>query len=121
LKCEQFRPGEKVITIVDYEGTPSGSVGIIASRWIGTAYAVRLAGGTFRWTNSSELNSMDPSHHILEVGDIGIITTSEHQNFFAKLGEMYQVYKVAHDVDYYGVIINNEKRWFGGFQLAYDI
>ena len=118
VRYEQFWPGDRVITIVDYEGIPSGTVGTIASRWMGTAYAVRLPDGTFQWINNSELSSMDPNRHYLREGDIGIVTSSTHQNNFAQLGDIYQVYKVAHEVDYYGVIIDNELRWLGGFQLA---
>lgn len=121
MRYKQFWPGDRVITMVDYEGIPSGTVGTIASRWISTAYAVRLPDGSFRWTNSSELSSMDPSRHYLREGDIGIVTASDHHNFFAKQGDMYRVYKVAYDVDYYGVVINNQVRWFGGFQLAKNI
>ena len=119
MRHKQFWPGDKVITVVDYEGIPSGSVGTVASRWVGTAYLVRLPDGTFRWTNSSELSSMKPDRHDLQEGDTGLVVSSiTHHNFFAKPGDMYPVYKVASDVDYYGVQIDNGIRWFGGFQLA---
>ena len=118
VRSEQFWPGDKVITLVDYEGTPSGTVGTVVSRWIGTTYAVRLPDGTFRWTNANELSSMDPDSHRLKAGDIGIVTSRTHQNDFARPGDLYQVYKVVDDMDYYGVVIDNEIKWFGGFQLA---
>ena len=119
MRYKPFWPGDKVITIVDYEGIPSGTAGTIASRWAGTVYVVRLPDGTFRWLNDSELGSLNPSRpDRLEVGDIGVVTSDKHQHDFAKVGDMFQVYKVANDVDYYGVFIDDELRWLGGFQLA---
>jgi len=52
---------------------------------------------------------------------MGVVTSDRHQHDFAKIGDMFQVYKVADDVDYYGVFIGEELRWLGGFQLAKDI
>lgn len=79
---------------------------------------VRLPDGSFRWLNSSELSSLNPSQHNLKVGDIGVISSEEHQHNFAKLGDKFQVVKVSYDVDYYKVMINGEPHWFGGFQLG---
>jgi hypothetical protein len=118
VRYRQFRPGDNVITIVDYEGTPSGSVGTVASKWEGIAYVVRAVDGTFHWINNTELSSIDPNRYYLKEGDVGIVTSNNHQNTFAKLGDMYRVYKVVDDVDYYGVIVDNQLRWLGGFQLA---
>jgi hypothetical protein len=64
------------------------------------------------------LGSNDPNHaYRLEEGEIGVVVSDAYQNF-AKEGEKYKVYKVAYDVDYYGVFIGDVLHWFGGFQLA---
>jgi hypothetical protein len=118
VRYKQFWPGDKVMTIVDYAGVPSGSVGKIASRWLGTVYLVRATDGTFRWINSSAFRSIDPHRHDLKAGDMGRVTLNEHRYDFAKVGDILQVVKVAYDVDYYGIFIDDELNWFGGFQLA---
>lgn len=118
MRYKLFFPGDKVITIVEYDGVPSGAIGKIASRWAGTVYVVRLADGTFRWLSDRAFASTDPSHsQRLEEGDMGVVTSDKRQHF-AKVGELFQVYKVAYDLDYYGVIFNDELHWLGGFQLA---
>lgn len=118
MRSEQFWPGTKVMTLVDYNGVPSGTPGTIASRWLGTGYAVRISDGTFRWLSSSEFSSIDPSRHNLKVGDIGVVTSDKFQHKYANVGDVFQVVKVLEDVDYYGVQVNDAFQWFGGFQLA---
>jgi len=118
VRYKQFWPGDKVMTIVDYNGIPSGTAGEIASRWAGTAYVVRLPDGKFEWLDSRELGHLEPSNlYPLKEGDIGVVTSDKRQSF-AKVGDKLEVVKVAYDVDYYGFLINNELRWVGGFQLA---
>ncbi len=122
MRYRQFYPGDKVITIVDYEGVPSGSVGEVISKWAGTAYSVRLPNGTFRWLDSSEFGSTDPNrNYALQEGDIGVLTSGEHQHDFAKVGDMFKVYKVAYDSDYYKVMMDGKPYWLSGFQLAPNI
>lgn len=118
MRSERFWPGDKVMTLVEYNGIPSGTIGTIASRWMGTGYAVRLQDGTFRWLSSSEFSSTDPSRHNLQVGDVGVMTSDKFHHDFAKVGDLFQVVKVLEDVDYYQVNINKVLYWFGGFQLA---
>lgn len=122
MRYKQFWPGDYVITIVDYNGTPSGSTGKVISRWIGTAYVIRLPDGSFRWLNSSEFDSPNPNKSFrLEEGDIGVLTSNERQHDFAEVGDMFQVMKVVYDVDYYEVLIKDKTKWYGGFQLAKNI
>lgn len=118
MRSERFWPGDKVMTLVEYNNVPSGTIGIIASRWMGTGYAVRLPDGTFGWLSSSEFSSIDPSRHTLQVGDVGVVTSDKFHHDFANVGDLFQVVKVLEDVDYYQVNINKELQWFGGFQLA---
>ena len=117
MMYKQFFPGDTVITIVESGGVPSGTVGRVASRWAGTGYSIRLSDGSFRWLNDRDFASTDPTRHRMEVGDIGVVTSDKYQDF-AEVGEIFQIYKVAYDVDYYGVLINDDLKWFGGFQLA---
>lgn len=122
MRYAPFFPGDEVVTLIDYEGVPSGTVGIVESRWGGTSYAVRLPDGTFRWLASSEFGSSDPAKDFsLKEGDMGNVTSDEHHHNFAKVGDAFKVYKVLYDVDHYGVKINNDIKWFGGFVLAKDI
>jgi len=118
VNYKRFYPGDEVITIVDYRGVPAGTVGTVASKWSGTAYVVRAADGKFRWINSTSLNSINPSDTDLKVGDIGVASKTAREFDFAEPGDLFKVYKVVDDVDYYGVLIGNEIKWFGGFQLA---
>jgi hypothetical protein len=117
MRYKQFFPGDKVITIVEYDGVPSGAVGKIATRWAGTAYLVRMADGTFRWLTDRAFASTDPSRYFLEEGDRGVVISDSYQDF-AQVGDSYIVYKIIYDVDYYGVLFDDELKWFGGFQLA---
>lgn len=118
VRSEQFWPGEKVITLVQHEYFPSGTQGTIASRWLGTIYAVRLPNGNFHWMDSSELSSINPNRHNIAVGDIAEVSSDRHKHKFVKLGDLVQVVKVMEDADYYGVMINNELHWLTGFELA---
>lgn len=119
MRYKEFWPGDKVMTIVEYNGVPSGSVGKIASRWEGTAYLIRLHDDSFRWLSDRSFAPTDQSQKRVEEGEYGIVTSDKRQNF-AKVGETFQVIKVADSVDYYGVFIDDEEdlKWFGGFQLA---
>lgn len=118
MRYKTFYPGDKVLTIVDYCRVPMGTAGTIASKYAGTAYVVRLADGTFRYLSDRSLASPDPSrHYALVAGDIGVIISEAYQDF-ARVGDLLQVFKVAYDVDYYGVLINGNLHWLGGFQLA---
>ncbi len=109
-----------MITIIDFEGIPSGTVGTISSKWSGTAYVVQVADGSFEWLSSSEFNSDDPNKgFILEEGDFGVVTSGAHHHDHARVGDRFKVYKVIHDVDHYGIYFNNELKWYGGgFQLV---
>lgn len=118
MRYEQFYPGDKVITMVGYDGLPVGSVGKVISRWSGTAYSVKISDGTFRWLSDYEVSLTDPDRQKVTVGDVIVVTLDDHQHTYAKLGEKFTVSKVAYDVDYYKVMINNEPHWLGGFQLA---
>jgi len=118
LRYKEFWPGEKVMTIEEHEGIPSGTAGVVVSRWKGMAYVVRLPDGTFEWLNSSEFGSMDPDFHYLKEGDIGVVTSNSNHRDFAKVGDTFQVVKVVESVDYYGVIFDDELYFFGGFRLA---
>lgn len=108
-----------MITIVEYDGVPAGTIGRIHTKWAGTAYAVRIRDGTFRWLDSMELHSTDPNNpYELKEGDTGVVISNEHGHDYAKVKDLFEVVKVAHDVDYYEVEIGNEVNRFGGFQLA---
>jgi len=117
MKYKPFWPGDKIITIVDYDGIPSGTMGTIASRWSGIVYLIRIADGTFRWISDRSFAPVGPPRESLQEGEFGVVTSDERQKF-AKVGETYKVFKVLNPVDYYGVFIDDELRWFGGFQLA---
>jgi hypothetical protein len=89
---------------------------------MGTAYVARLPDDKFVWLNSNEFGSHDPSiSYKVEEGYVGEVISDQHHHDFAKVGERFKVFKVAYDVDYYGVLIDNRIRWFTGFQLARDI
>lgn len=119
MRYKPFYPGDKVMTILDYEDIPSGTVGTVSTKWSGTAYVVKVADGTFQWLISSEFGSEDPSKaSSLEEGDVGVVTSDEHHHEYAKIGDRFTVYKVVYDVDYYGIMFNNELRWYGGFQIV---
>jgi len=119
MRYKEFWPGDKIITIVAYNGVPSGSAGKIASRWEGTAYNIRLPDGTFRWLSDRSFASTNPNEKKIQEGEFGVVTSDKRQSF-AQVGEKFQVFKVADNVDYYGVFIDGEDelKWFGGFQLA---
>lgn len=117
MRYAQFYPQDKVITIVDYNGIPSGSIGQVGSRFMGTVYLVRLPDGTFRWLSDKSFAPIDQSAQRIGEGDLGVVTSDKRQNF-AKIGDILKVFKVAYDVDYYGVLFNGETHWLGGFQLA---
>jgi hypothetical protein len=117
MQYKQFWPWNKVMIIVDYDGIPSGTVGIIDSRWMGTVYLLRLPDGTFRWLSDRSFAPTDPSRHRLEEGEFGVVISEERQNF-AKVGDLLQVIKVIYGIDYYGVFFGNELKWLLGFQLA---
>lgn len=106
------------MTLANHEEYEVGTVGTIASRWIGTIYAVKLPNGEFHWLDSSEIGTTDPTRHRLSVGDIAIITSDKHQYQMAKKGDLVQIIKIIEDADYYGVIINGELHWLAGFELA---
>lgn len=106
------------MTLVSHEDMEIGTVGTIASRWIGTLYAVKLPNGEFHWLDSSEIGSINPTQHRLRVGDIAVITSDKHQHPMAKMGDLVQVIKIIEDADYYGVILNGELHWLAGFELA---
>jgi len=119
VRYDIFHPGDKVITLVDYEGIPSGTTGTISTRWSGTAYVVVLPDGTFQWLNSNEFSSTDPSDpYKLEKGDIGVVTSDKHRHALVNVGDTFEVIKVVYDLDHYGVFFNGELKWFGGFQLG---
>lgn len=118
LRYDQFYPEDKVITIVEYNGVPIGSVGRITSRWAGTAYTVKISDGTFRWLSDHEVGLIDSDRHKIIAGDTIVVTKDEHQHNFAKIGDKFKVTKVAYDVDNYKVMIGGKPHWFGGFQLA---
>jgi hypothetical protein len=119
MRYKPFYQGNKVVLIADHEGIPSGTVGTVVSKWAGTAYVVRISDGSFRWLSGSEFSSQDPNRNFrLEEGDYGIVTSDHHNHDFAKVGDSFEVFKVAHDMDHYGVLINNEVKWIGGFVLA---
>ena len=117
VRYEQFYPEDKVITIVEYDGVPSGTIGRIESRWMGTSYVVRLPDGSFRWLSDRSFAPADQTAKKIEVGDVGVVTSDSRQNF-AKQGDMLKVFKIAYDVDYYGINFGGEFHWLGGFQLA---
>lgn len=121
LEYKHFWPGDKVITIVDYNGIPSGSVGKVVSRWIGKGYAVRIEDGTFRWLNSSEIETMDASKRVIKEGDIGVVSSNKDKHNFVEKGEQFRIYKIIDNVDYYGVNIDGNLELFAGFQLAKNI
>jgi len=76
VRYKPFWTGDKVITIVEYEGVPSGATGEIHAKWAGTAYVVKIKDGTFRWLNSTELHSTDPNDpYQLKEGDIGVVSS----------------------------------------------
>lgn len=106
------------MTIIDFGGIPSGSVGRVDSKWLGTTYVIRLPDGKFQYLNSSEFGSKDPAKYSLDVGDIGEVISGEHNHDFAKLGDRFQIVKVIYDGDYYKVNINNKLYWIGGQLLA---
>lgn len=114
----QFRPGNTVVTLVAHEDIDVGTVGTIVSRWRGTIYAVRLQDGTFHWMDSTELQSIDPNHPILRVGDMAIVTSDEHKHPMTEIGDLLRIEKIVEDVDYYGVMLNNQLHWLAGFELA---
>jgi len=119
MRYKPFYPGDKVMTIVEYEGIPNGTIGKIKTKWGGTAYVVRVSDGSFQWLNSNEFDSEDPgNHHNIEEGWFGVVKSDEHQHEFLKKGDHFQVVKIAHDVDYYGVQFSDKIKWFTGFQLA---
>ena len=122
MRYNPFWTGDKVITIVDYEGFPRGTVGRIHTKWAGTAYVVKLKDGSFRWLDSSELVSRDPNNpYQLKEGDVGVLISDKYSRNFAQVGDLFEVIKVANDVDYYEVAIGDVIKRFGGFQLAgYD-
>ncbi len=118
MRYDKFYPGDKVITIVEYDDVPVGSVGRVVSKWAGTAYSVKISNGSFRWLSDYEVSLTDPNRHKVIVGDTIVVTLDDHQHPYAKLGDRFTVAKVAYDVDYYMVIIYDQPHWFGGFQLA---
>ncbi len=119
MRYKPFYPGDKVITIIDFENIPSGTAGTVSSKWSGTAYAVNLADGTFQWLSSSEFGSENPNKgSSLEEGDVGVVTSDEHHHKSVNVGDRFTVYKVAYDVDHYEIVFNNEVKWYGGFQLV---
>lgn len=119
MRYKPFYPGDQVITIVEYNGIPLGTIGKVATKWGGTAYVVRLSDGSFQWLNSNEFDSDNPNKpHNMEEGEFGVIKSEEHLHHSLKKGDRFQVMKVAHDVDYYGVQFSDKIKWFAGFQLA---
>lgn len=121
MEYKQFWPGDEVITMVDYDGIPSGSIGKVASRWRGKGYAVRIADGTFRWLNSSEFEPVDTSRNIMKEGDVGLVASNKDQHNFVKKGDLFRIYKIIDNVDYYGVLIDGKLELLAGFQLAKNI
>jgi hypothetical protein len=107
-----------VVTLECHEDIPIGTIGTIASRWLGTIYAVILPNGDYHWLDSSEIGSIDPSRHILRVGDTAIITSDKHQHPLAKKGDLVRIVKIIDDADYYGVILNDKLHWLAGFELG---
>ena len=119
MRYKPFWTGDRVITITEYDGVPSGTVGKIHTKWAGTVYVIRLKNGQFRWLDSTEFSSIDPNNpYELKVGDIGVVTSDEHRHHYAKVGDLFEVVKVAHDVDYYEVSVGSDIKRFAGFQLA---
>jgi len=118
MTSKQFWSGDKVITLVNHEYFPSGTAGTIATRWLGTIYAVRLPDGNFHWMDSSELASVNPSRHRIEAGDTVMVTSNKHKHEFTQVGELVQVVKVIEDADYYQVTLDDEVHWLNGFELA---
>lgn len=114
----QFRPGDRVVTIAPHEGFPVGTDGTIASRWVGTLYAVRLPNGDFHWLDSTEIGTIDPNTRRIRIGDTAMVTSDKHQHPTVRLGDLVQVVKIMEDTDYYGVIIYDELHWLAGFELA---
>ena len=106
------------MTLVDHEYFPGGTQGSVASRWIGTIYAVRLADGHFHWMDSSELDSVNPDSHSIVTGGMAVVTSDKHQHKFIKKGDIVQVVRVIDEADYYGVKLNDELHWLIGFELA---
>lgn len=118
MRSERFWNGDKVMTLTEHESIPIGTGGTIASRWLGTVYAVRLSDGAFHWMDSSELASIDPSRHDIQAGDIAVVTSEKHKHKFVGKGDFVQVVKTIEDADYYEVILNDELHWLNGFELA---
>ncbi len=118
VRYEQFYPEDKVITIVEYNHLPVGSVGKVMSRWSGTAYTVKLSDGSYRWLSDYEVGLIETDRRKVNVGDTIVVTSNDHQHQFANIGDKFKVTKVAYDVDYYKVMIDGKTHWLGGFQLA---
>ena len=116
-----FLPGDHVITMFDYGGVPSGAIGQVVNRWRGTAYAVKLPDGTFGWLDSNELVPEDPSRSFMKEGDIGMVVSDKHNHGFAKVGDRLPVVKVVDDMDYYGVLFDDQRKCVSGIQLARHI
>lgn len=117
----EFRVGDKVVTLVSHEGIELGTVGTIASRWVGSLYAVKLSNGKFHWFDSTEIGSINPNQPRLSLGNIAVVTSDEHQHPAVKKGDLVQVIKRIERTDYYGVILNGELHFLAGFELAHYI
>lgn len=113
-----FLPGDRVITIVDYDGIPSGTVGKVIKRWRGPAYAVKLPGGKFGWLDSVEFAPADPNVYALKEGDVGVVTSDKHRHSFVSVGDRLPVVKVVEDMSYYTVLFGDQLKYFVGIHLA---
>lgn len=118
MKSEQFWPGDKVFILTNDEGIASGEVGFISNKWRETLYLIRDKDGSFHFLDNTEVSSVDPARHRISVGDTIMVTSNEHNHPYARVGNLFRVYKVIEEMDSYAVIVNGQSLFFNNFELA---
>ncbi len=117
MKSKQFERGDEVVTLVPHEHFEAGTVGTVTSRLIGTLYAVKLPNGDFHWVHNTEIAPSRPEKRRIVEGDVAMMISETHPHP-VKIGDLVEVYKIVEDVDYYGVLLDDELHWLAGFELA---
>lgn len=121
MRSQQFRPGEKVFILTNDEGIQPGEAGTIIKKWRDTLYLIRAKDGSFRFLDATEVSSIDPERHAISVGDTIRVSSNKHNHPYARVGDLFRIYKIVEDIDSYEVNVNGQTLFFNNMELAHYI
>lgn len=121
MRSQPFWPGDNVFILTNDEGIKPGEVGLVLNKWRDTLYLIRAKDGSFRFLDSTEVSSTDPERPIISLGDTIQVTSNEHNHDYARVGDLFRVYKIVEEMDSYVVLVNGQTLFFNNMELAHYV